>query len=207
MEGLRIETIGTALALLCALWLRPWRLLKGPLLTPALAALILLPLLWLTPQLMPAGLRVQLSGASLLVLVLGWPLAVPLLAVVALLVWWLGTGGPLLALVQLWWLGVVPATLALLLGAALRRWLPPNPFVYTLGRGFLGTAVSVFVAGALMGWAQPLGRGTSLVAVWLMAWGDAFLTGMVCALFVAFAPQWLATWSDARYLRPPGADR
>lgn len=207
MEGLRIETIGTVLALLCALWLRPWRLLKGPLLTPALAALVLLPLLWLTPQFMPAGLRVQLSGASLLVLVLGWPLAVPLLAVVALLVWGLGTEGPQLALIQLWWLGVVPATLALVLGAALRRWLPANPFVYTLGRGFLGTAVSVFVAGALMRWLQPLGHDGSLVAVWLMAWGDAFLTGMVCAVFAAFVPQWLATWSDARYLRPPGADR
>ena len=32
--------------------------------------------------------------------------------------------------------------------------------------------------------------------------GDAFLTGMFSAIFVAFAPQWLATWSDQRYLPP-----
>ena len=37
----------------------------------------------------------------------------------------------------------------------------------------------------------------------LMAWGDAFLTGMFGAIFVAFVPQWLATWSDQRYLKPP----
>jgi uncharacterized membrane protein len=36
-----------------------------------------------------------------------------------------------------------------------------------------------------------------------MAWGDAFLTGMLTAIFVAFKPQWLLTWSDAHYLRKP----
>ena len=43
----------------------------------------------------------------------------------------------------------------------------------------------------------------AIVGRWLMAWGDAFLTGMFSAIFVAFVPQWLATWSDARYLQPP----
>ncbi len=41
----------------------------------------------------------------------------------------------------------------------------------------------------------------SLVARWLMAWGDAVVTGMLTAIFVAYRPQWLATWSDALYLR------
>ena len=40
-----------------ALWLRPWRMLDGPLLTPALAGLVLLPWLWLLPQKMPQGLQ------------------------------------------------------------------------------------------------------------------------------------------------------
>ena len=43
------------------------------------------------------------------------------------------------------------------------------------------------------------GAGKAVV----MAWGDAFLTGMFAAIFVAFAPQWLATWSDRNYLKPP----
>ena len=47
------------------------------------------------------------------------------------------------------------------------------------------------------------GRELSLVARWLMAWGDAFLTGMFGAIFVAFVPQRLATWSHHRYLTPP----
>lgn len=199
-----VESAICLLALGVALALRPWRLLAGPLLTPALAALVLLPLLWLTPHAMPEGLQIQLSGAGLLALMLGWPLAVPVLALVALATGWLGGDAAALMVQRLCWLGVLPATLALGIGAALRRWLPANPFVYTLGRGFLGTAVAVFVPGALMQLVHPAASDKALTAVWLMAWGDAFLTGLVVAVFVAFVPQWLATWSDRRYLRPPG---
>ena len=190
-----------------ALWLRPWRMLRGPLLSPALAALALLPWLWLLPQKMPQGLQIQLSGACLLVLMLGWPLAVLVLGGIAGVVWFVGQAAPDVVLAQWVWTGLVPATLALGIGAMLRRWLPPNLFVYTLGRAFLGTAAAVFLSGLLLEGLQWLagepGRELSLVARWLMAWGDAFLTGMFGAIFVAFVPQWLATWSDHRYLQPP----
>lgn len=203
-----IEWSMAALALVVALSLRPWRMLQGALLTPALAAVALLPWVWLLPQKMPQGLQIQLSGACLLMLMLGWPLAVLVLALVAAVVWFAGQHDVNAVLSQWIWVGLVPATLALGIGAVLRRWLPPNPFVYTLGRGFLGTAASVFLSGALMELLHRLTGGPTLehaiVGRWLMAWGDAFLTGMFSAIFVAFVPQWLATWSDARYLKPPG---
>lgn len=210
MQWLTVLEAGAGvLALGVALALKPWRMLRGHLLTPTLAALALLPWFWLLPQHLPQGLSVQLSGASLLVLMLGWPLAVPVLALVALVVWFLGQADAVAVLSQWVWVGLVPATLAMLLGAALRRWLPPNPFIYTLGRGFLGTAVLMFLSGLLYeGLYRLLGGVTmeqALVARWLMAWGDAFITGLFAAIFVAFAPQWLATWSDDRYLRPPEA--
>ncbi len=204
---LALDVAMALLGLGAALALRPWRMLRGPLLTPALAALALLPWFWLLPQKMPQGFQLQLSGASLLVLVLGWPLAVPVLALVALAVWAVGSHGAAAVLSQWVWLGLLPATLTLGLGAALRRWLPAHPFIYTLGRGFLGTALSLFGSGVLYELAYHLSGGVTLrdalIARWLMAWGDAFLTGMFCAVFVAFAPQWLATWSDQRYLKPP----
>jgi uncharacterized membrane protein len=202
--------LNLSMAVLCvavALWLRPWRMLRGPLFTPALASLVLLPWLWLLPQKMPQGLQVQLSGACLLVLMLGWPLAVLVLAGIAAVVWVVGQAEPVAVLQQWVWIGLVPATLALGIGAVMRRWLPPNLFVYTLGRAFLGTAAAVFLSGLLLEGLQWLAgepaRDLSLVARWLMAWGDAFLTGMFGAIFVAFVPQWLATWSDQRYLQPP----
>ena len=205
--------IGLALpALMLALMLRPWRMFAGPgatLLSPTAAALALLPWLWLLPHQLPQGLQLQFSGASLLVLMLGWPLAVLVLALVALAVWAIGPSDAVAVLSQWVWIGLAPATLALLLGAAMRRWLPPHLFIYTLGRGFLGTALVVFGSGVLYENLHDLLGGVTLhdalVARWLMAWGDAFLTGIITAVFVAFAPQWLATWSDARYLVKPPA--
>lgn len=205
LQGL--EVAFGALALLLALALRPWRMLQGSLLTPALASLVMLPWLWLLPQHLPQGLQVQFSGASLLVLMLGWPVAVPVLTAVAAVVWFQGQAGLEQALSQWVWLGLMPATVAMAAGAGLRRWLPANLFVYTLGRGFFGTMLSVFVPGVVYEWLHHLQTGVSLhealIARWLMAWGDAFLTGLIVAVFVAFVPQWLATWSDERYLKPP----
>jgi uncharacterized membrane protein len=90
-------------------------------------------------------------------------------------------------------------------GAAVRRLLGTHPFMYILGRGFLGSVLSLFIAGALRQWAgaelSSIDAGLSLVGRWLMAWGDAFVTGMLCAIFVAYRPEWLATWSDHLYLR------
>lgn len=195
-------------ALVVALLLRPWRMLSGTrLLSPLLATLAILPWLWALPRLQSMPLQLQWSGACLVTLSLGWPLAVPVLCLVALLS---GLMAPtewrdLVDLAA--WQGIVPATLALVLGAALRRWVGTHPFVYILGRAFLGTAVSVFGAGVLAQWSghelAHVGSDLSLVARWLMAWGDAFVTGMMAAICVAFRPHWLATWSDTLYLKKP----
>ncbi len=189
-----------------ALWLRPWRgwgAASPP--WPAWALAAALPLLWSLDRLAGTPLLQPLSGVGLLVLMLGWPLAVlavaPVVALMALV-------SPLTlaeALHRGVWLGIVPATLLLLFGAALRRWLPPNPFIYTLGRAFFGTAFALAAAGALAGWIDgpppSLALEDLLLARGLAAFGDAFLTGMMAAIFVAYRPQWLATWADRLYLR------
>lgn len=196
-------------SLAMALLLRPWRLLSTTghvqLLTPLLATLAVLPWLWALPALHAIPLQLQWSGAGLVLLMLGWPLAVPALlavgAIAALVSPMTWEQGMSLAV----WQGLVPATFALGLGALLRRFVPPHPFIYILGRGFLGTVICLFAAAALrqaFGHSLPATEtGLGMVARWLMAWGDGFVTGMLCAIFVAFRPQWLATWSDTRYLK------
>ena len=198
-----------ACVLAVGLWLRPWRLLRGgALLTPLLATLVVLPWLWALPTLHRMPLQLQWSGACLVVLMLGWPLAIPALvavggiaAVLSPSLDWADAVGTIA------WQGVVPATLALALGAVIRRLIGTQPFVYVLGRAFLGTAVCLFLANVLGQWSGHSLPGVegdlSLVARWLMAWGDAFVTGMLTAIFVAFKPEWLATWSDRLYLRKP----
>jgi len=219
------------LTLLFALAAQPWRLLasRKPLVhetrgapaalwTPLLATLVLLPWVWALPTLHHMPLQLQWSGACLVLLMLGWPLAVPTLLAVGLLAALLspaldGAGALDLALKLAIWQGLVPATLALLLGALVRRIAAARKlggvriFVYVLGRGCLCTVLSVFIAGTLSQWnghtLPGVGTQLSLVARWLMAWGDAVVTGMLCAVFVAFKPEWLATWSDPLYLGEP----
>ncbi|GAD24874.1 hypothetical protein [Acidovorax sp. MR-S7] len=219
-----IEAALALLALALALAARPWRLLASrkplahethgapaTLWTPLLATLALLPWAWALPTLHRMPLQLQWSGACLVLLMLGWPLAVPTLLAVGGIAALVSPGlawGDALGLAV--WQGVVPASLAVLLGAAVRRLSGTRAlggarlFVYVLGRGFLGTALCVFAAGTLSQWVghvlPGVGEQLSLVARWLMAWGDAVVTGMLCAVFVAFKPEWLATWSDRLYL-------
>ena len=40
----------------------------------------------------------------------------------------------------------------------------------------------------------------------LLAWGEAFATGMLVTLMVVYKPEWVSTFDDARYLgRGPSA--
>ena len=205
-------------ALILALLLRPWRQLlsRRPLVTqssgdasglwtPLLATLVVLPWMWALPTLHQMPLQLQWSGACLVLLMLGWPLAVLTLLAVGVITWLLSPSLSVPATLALTvWHGLVPATLAMGWGALLRRFLGTKVFVYLFGRGFFGTVVCLFIAGLLAQAAgaqlpavqQELGK----IARWLMAWGDAVVTGMLTAVFVAYRPQWLATWSDDLYL-------
>jgi uncharacterized membrane protein len=193
----------TALAL--ALALRPWRsLARRTPPWPALAWWSVLPLLWSLDAVTGMPLLQPLSGVCVLLLMLGWPLAVLMLVPALLLMVQMADLPALDALHRVVWLGLVPATLAMLLGAAMRRWLPRHLFVYILGRGFFATALAVAAAGALAavlyGVPANLSLDDVLLARGLAAWGDAFLTGGIAAIFVAFRPQWLATYTDRIYL-------
>jgi uncharacterized membrane protein len=191
--------------LLLALALRPWRALAGTAPPwPALAVWALLPLLWSLDALTGQPLLQPLSGVCVLLLMLGWPLTVLMLVPVTAVMVLMADLGWAAALQRSVWLGLVPATLALLLGAALRRWLPKHLFVYMLGRGFFATAAAVGIAGLLAalvhGVPTTLGLADVVLARVLAAFGDAFITGMLVAIFVAFRPQWLATYTDRLYL-------
>jgi len=201
-------SIDLALALAAlgvALLLRPWRALPagGPP-WPWVAWCALLPLLWGADRYVAIPMAQPLAGACLLLLMCGWPLAVLALLPVALLTQALAGLGLGDTLHRLVWLGLVPATLALGLGALVRRWLPRHLMVYILGRGFLATVAANAVAGAasalLHGVPTGLSAGDLMLARLLAAFGDAWICGMLVAIFVAFRPQWLATYTDRLYL-------
>ncbi len=196
-------------ALGVALLLRPWRAMRGAALPwPALVWWAVLPLLWSLDAVTGMPVLQPLSGACVLLLMVGWPLAVLMLVPVVALMAAMADLSAADALHRAVWLGLVPATLALGLGAALRRWLPRHLFIYILGRGFFATALAVMTAGALAAWLYGVPANLTLddvlLARGLAAWGDAFLTGGLAAIFVAFRPEWLATYTDRIYLPRDG---
>lgn len=197
--------------LLTALLFQPWLPLRHrPLQSPWLGALVLLPFLWSTERLLPSGLALHVSSACLMTLMFGWPLAMWTLVPVTALASLIGRHhlpdvGSMVS--HLVWLGLVPGTLSLALGLLIRQLLPKHLFVFILGRAFIATALAVSLTGylAYLGGRKPdtLAVDEWMLAYWLLGWGEAFSTGMLVAIFVAFKPEWLLTYSDERYLPGP----
>lgn len=201
-----IDLVCTFVVLGVALALRPWRAVSssGPP-WPWILWCAVMPWVWGLDHLIGSRLVQPLSGASLLVLMAGWPLACLAMAAVATLMAIVTGMDGTEALHRLVWLGLLPGSLAMLLGALVRRWLPHHLFIYILGRGFFVTLLATAAATTLAAWFQGV-VGVSvdgfelLVGRWLAAWGDAILAGMIVSIFVAFRPEYLATYSDRLYL-------
>lgn len=207
-----LELLLLALAWAAALAVRPWRLLQGgQLASPLLGSVVILAWLWSWPGLDALGIPLQWSGAPLVTLILGWPLAVPVLTVTGLstLLTTDATLGHALSLTV--WSGLVPATLMLGLGHVVRRASHDHPMAYILGRAFL-LPMAVLAGCNLV--AAVLGQGPEEmlhqlhhVAAVLLAVGEASWTCAVVSLLVAHRPGWLATWSDPLSLGRPAPAR
>lgn len=209
---LAVETILLALAWAAVLAVRPWRLLRPydgqvPLATPLLASLVVVPWLWSWPGLTALSLPLHWSAAPLVVLMLGWPLAIPVLTFAGLST--MVSNGASLgeAMTLTVWSGVLPATLVLVLGYGVRKAFGHHPVAYMVGRAFfvpMLALASCGLAAALMshGLVGATG-GLQRVAVALLAMGEASWTCAIVSLLVAYRPQWLATWSDEAYLGRP----
>ena len=213
---------GVQLALLLLAWaasvaVRPWRLLRRyqgelpPLVTPFLGCLFVLPCLWSFPGLAALPLPLHWSGAPLVALLVGWPLAVPLITLAGLATM-ITTGASLAHALSLTvWAGLLPATLVLVLGHGVRKAFGAQPVAYMLGRAFLVPMVTLATCGVTAAaWSHGLQGPTAelqRVAVFLLAVGEASWTCAIVSLLVAYRPQWLATWPDRIHLRSPMRQR
>ncbi|WP_037585541.1 energy-coupling factor ABC transporter permease [Stenoxybacter acetivorans] len=104
---------------------------------------------------------------------------------------------------------IPPVFISTLLLRFAQKRLPENVFVYIFVNGFLAAIIGMaFIAlcvGISLYSAQVFNTETLLQQVLplfiLIAWGDAFLTGLFSAVFIAFAPQFLSTFNDEHYLK------
>jgi len=106
-------------------------------------------------------------------------------------------------------MAALPALVSWYVFRLLERVLPNHFFIYVLGNGFFGAALSVVAIGlattALMSLAgaYPLDYLLSHYTPYalLISWGEAFTTGMMITVMVVYRPDWVESFDDARYIQ------
>ena len=190
----------------------PWVLLAdGFRLHGWLGASLGVALAWILSAKPLPGLSLHLLATPLVALMFGRDLALAA-AAPAVLAAWLWRGGEWSGLGATWLLAAwLPITIADGLRRLADSRLPRNPFTFIFLPGFFapGIAFAATVAAA------SLAHAAAGTASWsrlsdgflpyglLLSWGEAFLTGLLTAIFVVYEPRWMATFDDARYLAKP----
>lgn len=188
----------------------PWqRLQEGQFIHVFLGSSVGLLLVWTLKAGVDPGLSFHLLGATLFALMFGWELAVAALTLVTLgTTFNMGHGWAVLpanVLVE----GVVPALTTTLLLRASERWLPHNLFVYIFVNGFFGAGIAVLTSSLLAAGLLAVTDAYSvrhlqsgyLAFVPLLMFSEAWLTGMIVAVLVAYRPEWIQTFDDRLYLQ------
>ncbi len=189
--------------LLVALWRAPWRslLARSERQHAFYLSLLLLPLLWSGSVEVSRGVTVHLLGLTPLVLIFGWQLAVVLGALAAVILAMFGAS-PWSTLATSFILAVlVPVAVTQGMLQLADRLPRTNLFVYLLGVGFLGGALSMTAYLLLDAWWNAWSADHALVL--LLAFPEGFLAGMIVTALTVFYPQIMKTYDDDRYLGPP----
>ena len=203
------SAVTAGLVLAVAIRFAPWhRLQDSRQLHVFLGACVTTLVLWnMRAGVMP-GLDFHILGVTALTLMFGPALA--MIAVAAVLagtaldgaIGW-GTVG-----IGFWTLGVVPILSTRLLLYLAQRLLPANYFVYVFVNAFFAAGVgtvlgNLALAGVMLaGGVYDLAQLSYLFLPYIpmMFFGEAFLNGILLAIFVAYRPSWVASFSDAFYL-------
>ena len=157
-----------------------------------------------------AGLHYHLLGLTLILLIVDLPAALLILTATAAVYAVLFQHYYDIAAVALYVITVIFP--ALLLGKTMlvvaQKILPHHLFIFIFFNGFLAALLCMLLAGTLSLWLLDMAGAYSSELLWhrsfpvlfLLSWGEAFLTGIACAVLVAFAPQLLHCYSDDIYL-------
>jgi len=162
--------------------------------------------LWQIQGRLASGLHVHLLGATLLTLMFGWRFSLIALALVASLELVNGHMEAASLGLNLCLNGLIPISCSWLCAWLVVHRLPPNYFVYIFVACFAGAALAIAASGlagglllSLTADAPRLGHA-HLSATLLLIFPEAFITGMLLTLFTAYAPQWVTTFRDERYI-------
>ncbi|WP_296754566.1 energy-coupling factor ABC transporter permease [Thiobacillus sp.] len=188
-----------------------WRRLAEPArLNLFLGATVAVLALWQIRTGVKPGLTFHLYGISAMTLMFGFWRASFAGVLVLLANAAFGRGNPVALGIDALLQAVLPAAVSWGVFRLLDRRLPNHFFIYVLGNGFFGAALAVAAVGlattAVMALAgvYPLDylltQYTPYAAL-LIAWAEAFSTGMAITVMAVYRPAWLETFDDARYIQ------
>lgn len=155
-----------------------------------------------------AGMSYHLLAVNLIALMVGIPLAFWICALLFFpYVWIFGADAavyPLNALA----LFLPPLAVNFLSRVWVNR-LPANIFIFIFINGFLASAAGMLLTGGVLVGILDKARAFPEAVLWstafpvffLIAWAEAFLSGITTAIFIALKPQWINTFDDGRYLK------
>lgn len=169
---------------------------------------VLLTLIWSLKAGVKPGLAFHLLGATVFTLSFGPQLAFVGLSLVTAGITLNGAAGPFAYAVNVLLLGGVGVGLSQILYRLLSALLPRHFFVYIFVNGFLGSALTTvgvgFIASMFLALAGVY-EWDYLFAEYfpyflLLAFSEAWLSGMAITFFVLYRPGWIVTFDDSRYL-------
>jgi len=187
----------------------PWgRLKDGELLNVWLGMIVLLTLVWSMKAGVKPGLALHLLGATVFTLSFGPHLAFIGLSLVTLGITLNGAAGGFAYALNALLLAGVGGVLCQRLYHFFLLWLPKHFFVYIFINGFFGAALTTIGVGVVstcflvMAGAYEWEYLSSeyLPYFLLLAFSEAWLSGMVMTLFIVYRPNWVLTFDDSRYL-------
>lgn len=202
-----------ALAFLFWLWMRSgdWRRLAEPRrLNLFLGATVAVLALWQIRTGVRPGLAFHLYGLATLTLMFGFWRATFSGVLVLLVSAAFGHGNRGALGMDALLMVALPAAVSWNVYRLIERRLPDHFFIYVLGNGFFGAALSAASVGvattALMALAGVYPLDYLLVqytpyATVLIGWAEAFLTGMAVTMMAVYRPAWLETFDDTRYIQ------
>jgi len=190
-------------------WRAPWgRLRDSEQLNVWLGMVVLLTLVWSMKAGVKPGLTLHLLGATVFTLSFGPRLAFVGLSLVTLGITLNGAAGPFAYAANALLLAGLGVGLSHFYYRIFSGMLPKHFFVYIFINGFLGAALTIigvgFAATVLMAvvgaYAWDYLISEYFPYFLLLAFSEAWLSGMVMTLFVVYRPHWVASFDDSSYL-------
>lgn len=200
-----------ALALLAYTFIKaPWKYLSTSTLQHVfLGSIVVLMLIWSVKAGIRPGLNIHLLGITALCLMFRWQLALIALALILASITAFGMAGWQSLGINFLIMAAIPVAFSYNLFRLIDSKLPNHLVIYIFACGFacagltisLSGLVAVLALSAMQVYPANYLFSNYLPYFILIAWSEAFLTGMAVTLMTAFRPHWLATFSDKRYLK------